>query len=348
MFCEFCGKPIDDNARVCPHCGEPVADDIFERAGKPSAAAGAASVGNAVNTGNTIGMEQPHVEQPYMEQPHQEQPYIEQPYVEQPYQEQPYQEQPYAQNPYAEEPFMGAGNPGGNAGFAPNPNGGAMPYGQQQADPRVNQAAVRTVGNRIRDLILAEGEIVVRQYKCADFAKAAGYLTVTNKRVMFHAVGDNSRMTQEVGLPSVSGLRSYYGTNYDIKKIVIGILIGIVGIIAMVSSGTLFPYGGGGAFIGLGFLLLLVGALFVFLGIERSFLIAVYAKDVTKSPIVVGQGPTSLVGNSALYAFNTIRNHETDVMLNELGAMIQDLQTLGDYAIEKWQRKSDFNSLPTL
>ena len=339
MFCEYCGTPISDDARVCSNCGRPVADEVIERSNS------AKNTANAGDTFTTPGSESRHTGARPMENGNtgdtvrKEQPYVEQPYVEQPYVEQPYVEQPY----------MGAGSSGGNMGFAPNPNGGGRSYAQQQAGASVNPAtAARTAGNRIRDLILAEGELVVRQYQCADFRKAAGYLTVTNKRVMFHAVGDNSRLTQEVGLPSVSGLRSYYGTNYNLRKMVIGIFLGIMGIIMMISSHSLFVYGGGGALIGTGLLMLLVGALLVFLGIERSFLIAVYAKDVTRSPIIVGQGPTSIAGNSALYAFNTTRNLETDAMLNEIGAMIQDLQTLGDYAIEKWQRKSDYNNLPTL
>ena len=329
MFCEYCGTPIENNAAVCPKCGRPVAEDDFARAGNAGAAVNAgmgepytgAGAGNpdTINTGNTMGMDSPYMGAGAP-----------------------------GGNPGMGDPYAGAGMRGGNAGYVPpNPNPGPNPYGQRQSNQVVT---ARSVGNRVSDLILADGEIVVRQYKCADFSKASGYLTVTNKRVMFHAVGDNSRLSQEVGLPSVSGLRSYYGTNYDTKKILLGVLVGIVGIIIMVSMGGL---GIGPAPILMGLVLLLVGAFLIILGIERSFLIAVYAKDVTRSPIVVGQGPTSLAGNSALYAFNTMRNQETDQMLNELGAMIQDLQTLGDYAIEKWKSDnvsggSGFSSLPNL
>ncbi|BCR35678.1 DUF4190 domain-containing protein [Mariniplasma anaerobium] len=30
MYCKMCGREMDDDAKFCPSCGEPVEDDMFE------------------------------------------------------------------------------------------------------------------------------------------------------------------------------------------------------------------------------------------------------------------------------------------------------------------------------
>lgn len=193
---------------------------------------------------------------------------------------------------------------------------------------------------------LAEGEVVVKRYNCADVRGAKGYMTVTNKRLMFNASGGNSRYNQEVTLSSVSGLTLYRGTNYDLKLIIIGALFALLGIVALSSSGG--SYGGFGAGATIGLVLLLIGGIIIFLGIKTAFQIAVYAKDVSLSPIVVGEGPKSIIGNLALFAIVSTPTADTDIMINELGALVQDLQSMGDLAIEKWQNRYDPRDLPSL
>lgn len=185
---------------------------------------------------------------------------------------------------------------------------------------------------------LAEGEVVVKKYNCADIRNVKGYLTVTNKRLMFNASGGQSRFSQEVTLSSVSGLTCYRGKNYYPIPIIIGVIIALAGLMSMFSGGGGYGYGYGGGGTGiLGLFLILIGVLLVFSGIKTAFQIAVYAKDVSLSPIVVGEGPKSIIGNSALIAVVSKATPDTDRMLSELGAVVQDLQTMGDLAINKWR-----------
>lgn len=192
---------------------------------------------------------------------------------------------------------------------------------------------------------LADGEVIVKEYNCANIRGVSGYLTVTNKRLMFNASGGNSRYSQEVSLSSVSGLTCYRGTNVDVPRLVFGIILAFVGVITLAFlSGSYFQNTG----MVIGILFLSIGGILCFLAVRTAFQIAVYAKDVSISPIVVGEGPKSLLGNSALFAIVSTPTTDTDKMLNELGAMVQDLQSMGDLAIEKWQNAYDPRELPKL
>ena len=195
------------------------------------------------------------------------------------------------------------------------------------------------------DTTLAEGEVIVKKYNCADVRGVKGYLTVTNKRLLFNASGGDSRYNQEVTLSSVSGLTCYRGTNYDLKLIIMGAVLAMLGIFFLVSAGNSFV---NEELQTIGFISLTIGGLLIVLGIRSAFQIAVYAKDVSISPIVVGEGPKSLLGNSALFAIASTPTADTDLMLSELGALVQDLQSMGDLAIEKWQNKFNPVELPPL
>lgn len=271
MFCEYCGKEVENNAAFCPHCGMALATDPFASA-------------KSTIKGVTEKIKNTPISIPQIDLP-----------------------KPVSNTPVQPSVVMGTA--------------------------------------------LAEGEVIVKRYNCADVRGVKGYLTVTNKRLLFNASGGNSRYNQEVTLSSVSGLTCYKGTNYDLKLIIIGVIIALLGILIMTATGGGGYYGyssGGGAGSAFGILLIIVGGLLVFLGIRTAFQIAVYAKDVTISPIVVGEGPKSILGNSALFAVASTPTPDTDIMLSELGAMVQDLQSMGDLAIEKWQNRVDPRYLPSL
>jgi hypothetical protein len=95
----------------------------------------------------------------------------------------------------------------------------------------------------------AEDEHAVRTYHCTTLfsrllsLKAEGYLTVTNKRVVFYALGSSyagkSVLQSEVPIADVSGISSYKGTSFSLMhllealggSLIAGILIStIVGI----------------------------------------------------------------------------------------------------------------------
>ena len=181
------------------------------------------------------------------------------------------------------------------------------------------------------ELVLAENEKVVRQYQCSNTKqpRCTGYLTVTNKRILFQAQAATSRIAKEVVLDSVSGLDCYYGLNINIGNIILGALLVIFGLFALFINDSLAP---------VGLILIALGVVLIVSSIRKSFFLSIFSSKANGSPISLGAGARSLVGNGALYALVSEPTADTDRMLNELGALVQDLQTLGDHAIEKWSR----------
>lgn len=210
----------------------------------------------------------------------------------------------------------------------------SVPYSQQPAygytQPRAAQTQTST--GFLNDLVLAENEQIVRQYQCSKVKrpKCSGYLTVTNKRILFQAKASTSRISKEVVLDSVSGLDCYYGLNVNVFGILLGVLFALCGL------GLLFGTGGALAFPGI--LVLVAAAVIIYFSLQKSFFLSVFSSKASGTPISLGAGARTLVGNGALYALVSEPTADTDRMINELGALVQDLQTLGDHAIDKWCR----------
>jgi len=125
---------------------------------------------------------------------------------------------------------------------------------------------------------LSENEVKVKTYHCTTLKRprGEGYLTVTNKRVVFHAYGTSaqgqSKLVSEVPIETVSAIRTYYGSG---------------------AMGTPINLGAGS-----------------------------FGADMT------GQG--------AAMSVMAQPTSETEMMMNELGAMILDFKSMGDHAIDKW------------
>ena len=81
-----------------------------------------------------------------------------------------------------------------------------------------------------------------------------------------------------------------------------------------------------------------VGIFFIWWGIQPCFILSLYATGTDGMPIQIGTPPISSIGNGALYSLKAVKSAETDLMMKELGAMVEELQTMGDMAIEKWKR----------
>ena len=119
----------------------------------------------------------------------------------------------------------------------------------RESTPRTGPGGSNGASSNFR---MAENEKVVRQYHCSNIRrpKCDGYLTVTNKRVMFQAKAATSRISKEVVLDSVSGLDCYYGLNVNVG----GIILAVFCIIASIRC-----FGSGESLVVIGLLLLVLG-----------------------------------------------------------------------------------------
>ena len=201
------------------------------------------------------------------------------------------------------------------------------PNHERKSAPSYRPAA----GDRVDNLVLAENEKIVRQYQCSNVKqpRCVGYLTVTNKRVLFQGKAATSRIAKEVVLDSVSGLDCYYGLNVNIGLLILGVLMALGGLFVLIGDGDMAA---------IGLLGIVLGIALCVLAFQKSFFLSIFSSKANGSPISIGAGARSLVGNGALYSLISEPTADTDRMLNELGALVQDLQTLGDHAIEKWSK----------
>ncbi len=175
---------------------------------------------------------------------------------------------------------------------------------------------------------LMENEVVVQNYQCCDLVlpRVEGFLTATNQRLIFHASGGNSQVNQSVAIESIGGIDAFYGMQLKWGLIIFGIIF-------ILSSFSLFR----ATYSALaGLILLVIGGFMLYRGIRRCFYLSIYSKTQPGSPISIGEGAKGLLGSSALYSLRCQPTTDTDRMITQIGAVIKDIQTLGDLAVEKW------------
>lgn len=258
----------------------------------------------------------------------------------------------------------------------------------------------------------AEGEASVRAYHCTYYKSrllglsASGYLEVTNKRVIFQALGKSSAGTSvihsEVPVADVSGISSYKGTYFSFGHLVTAFVVSFIAFslvpvittlivqmaqdydmliyagwgiallggsffvpnqsiwrcalvsasasaLGVVGGGSLFSsfLGGGFGFgrsgsgwpILLGFVMAIYALVCFFWYARRpTFSLSVNSKGGSSTPINIsgatGIGIFDVAAGKALIAEPA---EEAEKLLKELGAVVLDVQTLGDLGISKWK-----------
>lgn len=180
--------------------------------------------------------------------------------------------------------------------------------------------------NVIDEIKLSEGEKLVKKYHCAEmtFPTSKGHLYVTNKRVIFQGRGSNRRAVDDVPLDAVGGISGSYGRTLIIQHLVIGIVV-------LIAAAAIANLSGAAGALGMA-----IAAALLYLSYPQTFCINIYSSKAGNCPISVG-GKNQSFGQS--FSLKSELTSETDIMLSELGAMIVDLQTMGDLAIEKWANK---------
>ncbi len=285
----------------------------------------------------------------------------------------------------------------------------------------------KLIGNHLSP---AEGETTVRTYHCTSLSpvfaviglKIAGYLTITNKRVVYFATGSSlfglegkSKLYNEVPIADVANLSLGQGTRFSVLRLIGAIIVSIIvgGIIAALQSVVLpllgfndlsNPYK-----LRLGICLQLFVAIWLFLSSQRfsredgvRFLLAscglsllgsilgyaathrgaleslpalyfvgmaivgifavcfwlcclywfirreyltmtVSSKSGYVKPIrIFGVSWLGRINVAADFARGMAPAADAAVMFKELGAIVTDIQTLGDHGVEKWaQIKTD-------
>lgn len=122
----------------------------------------------------------------------------------------------------------------------------------------VRRVEVMLANYSLKDLNISssDGEKEVKKYACTYLKskliglQASGTLAVTNKRVIFKASGSSasgqSILQSETPLEDVSGISVYKGTYFNIKHLIIGIIISIIGFFVWTVFINAIPFGNNG------------------------------------------------------------------------------------------------------
>ncbi|MFG6496264.1 hypothetical protein P8610_12935 [Fictibacillus sp. UD] len=200
---------------------------------------------------------------------------------------------------------------------------------------------------QIHGVVLSEGETVIREYEASyiENPKTEGYLVATNRRLIFtgssKSMMGNSLLVRETKVDQVTGVISQLSRGKNIGQIIFGAILSLVGLF------TVFN-GDGFGFISLFALIILAWGLHtlykaftqsgvqMYLGIQTSgqsssaIQVAVEAKSGILSRFGLG-GDTAWLSVAA-----SGPGRHTEQMIREVGALVQDIQVMGDLAIDKW------------
>lgn len=194
-----------------------------------------------------------------------------------------------------------------------------------------------------------EGEVSIKSYLCTEFnsrifgIKAKGYLEVTNKRLLFQALGESmqgwSVIHNEVAIGDVSEIKIYKGTLFNLRLFIVGlvVLVLLVSLIKVVFQFA-FNSGGLGNFIAIvGFAL---GAYWLYKNLKKeAFSLLINTKGGDGNVVyLAGLSPFGGGNTAASKALVAAPAKDSELMLREIGAVILDIQNMGEDAIKKWMK----------
>lgn len=202
---------------------------------------------------------------------------------------------------------------------------------------------------RVGPFVLAENEVPIKRYMCADLgfgffkkSSSTGYLYVTNQRIMYYGSDENSEICMEAPISSIGGITTFLGNNRNTGQAILGGVLIVLGLAFMTSC----MGSGAGGFVSMlsgiaslaGLVLVGLGILQIYLSRRKAYLLQISSNAVNGTAIMIGEGPQGNVGhNKSLYTLAAVPTKDTEIMISEIGALIHDIQMLGDGAIAIWK-----------
>lgn len=209
----------------------------------------------------------------------------------------------------------------------------------------------------VNGIALAEGEKVVRKYEASVLKKpkSKGYLIATNRRLIFSGEGSGisgrSLLVREVKIDQVSGIESFFGKGWSIAKLIFAIILTIMFLVLFNATNNPFDEGVGFEVIfllGLAWPAYLIYKMITNPGNQMALQVIASNQSPSAIGVAVEQG-TGLLGTlfgslgiGGSHAWMSVTaagpGRHTEVMVRELGALVQDIQVMGDHAIERWNQ----------
>ena len=199
----------------------------------------------------------------------------------------------------------------------------------------------------------SEGEVLIKSYQCTEYKsrifgiRAKGYLEVTNQRILFQALGKSRRGTSvihsEAAINNVSGIKIFKGHSLNWIKLIVSfcVLILLIFFLFMYqgSEGVNLPGFGGTAFLLI--ILLLFIIVFILIKTLRKpvFSLVIQTKGGDGNVVqIVGSSPFAVIYSRAAKALTGRPAEDSELLFKEIGALISDVQNMGEKAIEKWKK----------
>ncbi len=183
--------------------------------------------------------------------------------------------------------------------------------------------------------LLSEGETEIRRYYCAKFRYSAfmppidGVLTVTNKRILYEAKARNNEVLMESPIDKVGGMKIFYSTSLNFGLLGGGAILLILAVVLFFTLYSTIKY-----VLPIAFLLL--GAVMIAMGIKKPYQLVIYSSGAGTEGITIGSVKNTNTPGPNLMSLQAEATRDTTRMVTELGALIQDVQQMGDGALEKW------------
>lgn len=199
------------------------------------------------------------------------------------------------------------------------------------------------------NITACEGEVSVKSYLCTHFdsklfgIKADGFLEVTNKRLLFLAtgksIGGTSAIQSEVAIGDVSEIKIYRGTTFNLPLFITGLVISLAIAAAIKTALSSIFYNS--PFLTSVVVLTLLGyAIYrvYYASKKKAFSMLINTKGGNGNVVyIAGLSPFGGGNGAAARALTAEPARDSDLLMREIGALVLDIQNLGDNAIEKWQ-----------
>lgn len=210
---------------------------------------------------------------------------------------------------------------------------------KQSIDPVVSEdeqigVAIKSAINKIK---YSDDEKLIKTYCCSIMScpYGKGYVLVTNKRVIYTGITKKSRFVNEMSIKDVSGINTMYGKRIKLTRLLFGIMFTIIGISSIILSYKQSLQIGVEVFDYALNILFWIGTILSLTSKKKCFKLAIYSSQAMGTPINVTTIKSDT--HNAMFSLSAEPTNETDKMMCELGALIHDIQTMGDNAIEKWR-----------
>lgn len=194
-----------------------------------------------------------------------------------------------------------------------------------------------------------EGEVSIKSYQCTEFnsrvfgLKAKGHLEVTNKRLLFQALGKgmsgSSVIHSEVAIGDVSEIKIYKGSSFNILFLIVGIFVSIF-LAGLVKTIFTFAFDAGGVGNFLAFAAFAGLVYWIYTNSRKeAFSLIINTKGGSGNVVAIaGLSPFGSGSSVASKALEALPAKDSELVFKEIGAVVLDIQNMGENAIEKWKK----------